>query len=402
MGRYEHRVWGEAAEPYRAYVPDSIADRAVVLEPETAGMLSAAEVSMRLFENTHAVGASAPALARAMMLAETVASSLIEGIGVNDDVFFRGLLDRWQGGGVEPAMCVQVLDNLSAMEAGLTGAGGEITLDAVLEVNRRVQEHSRLRAYGGQLREVQNWVGRSGDTPVSAAFVPPPPECVPGLMEDLVLFCNHEELPPVAHAALAHVQFETIHPFADGNGRTGRVLSHMVLRRRGVGLDMLTPISTALYDWHRDYVGGLIVSRYDDDGGSMRANAAVNQWLRFFAEACEHAVAGANRYMEWVGEIQRLDGLRLGGMRVDAGARRLLEQLPAHPVLNSALSADLTGRSRQSANVFLRELCEVGVLVPEGEGRRNRVFRAPEYCDLFTELVVCRTSERDLGDTFVV
>jgi Fic family protein len=91
------------------------------------------------------------------------------------------------------------------------------------------QPASKDRQYAGKLREKQNWIGGSAYNPCTAAFVPPPPELVPGLLEDLCSFCNADSLPAVAQAALAHAQFETVHPFADGNGRTGRGLIQLVL-----------------------------------------------------------------------------------------------------------------------------------------------------------------------------
>ena len=405
MGRYEQCVWpvDGRLEPYRAYVPDTISDWTVALEPETAGALTAAEVALRMFEQ----GRNDPVLARVMLLAEAVASSLIEGLGVSAVDLFRGLMEEAETGRAQHPTTRWVLDNVKAMEAlAESPPAGDVTLEAICAVNRTVMVHSRIPEHGGLLREVQNWVGRQGDNPTTASFVPPPPELVPELMEDLVAFCNGDELPPVAQAALAHVQFETIHPFADGNGRTGRALSHLVLRRRGVGTELMAPISAALYDWHRDYVGGLIVSRYDRESRRDmcpdRSGAAANQWLRMFADACVHAVEGGKRYVEWSDDIRRRHGEQLHGLRSDAGARLLLAQLPAHPVVNSARAAALTGKTRQTAIAFLRTLEKSGVLVKEGDVRRNRVFEAPEYCRIFDALLICRTAERDFGDTFVV
>ncbi|WP_201295193.1 MULTISPECIES: Fic family protein [Nocardia] len=121
------------------------------------------------------------------------------------------------------------------MAANAVGRGESITEDVLLEIHRRLLAGTRLAEHGGSLRDVQNWIGGSSFNPCSAAFVPPPPELVPELMEDLISFCNSDDLPAVAQAAIAHAQFETIHPFIDGNGRTGRALIHLILRRRRRG-----------------------------------------------------------------------------------------------------------------------------------------------------------------------
>ena len=108
-------------------------------------------------------------------------------------------------------------------------------------MHERLLAGTRLERYAGRLRAVQNWIGGSSFNPCSAAFVPPPPEHVRALMADLCEFCNQDTLPAVAQAAMAHAQFETIHPFVDGNGRTGRALIHVILRRRGLAPRLVPP-----------------------------------------------------------------------------------------------------------------------------------------------------------------
>jgi Fic family protein len=102
---------------------------------------------------------------------------------------------------------------------------------------------------------------------------------VPELLEDLIAFCNEDDLPAVAQAALAHAQFETIHPFIDGNGRTGRVLIHLILRRRGLATRIIVPVSLILATWSRSYVAGLMGTRYRGSPGSEHAHAGINRWL---------------------------------------------------------------------------------------------------------------------------
>jgi Fic family protein len=112
----------------------------------------------------------------------------------------------------------------------------------------RVQDAFPLAVPVGHIRAAQNWIGGSSYNPCSAAFVPPPPELVHDLLDDLCHFCNDDSLPAVAQAAMAHAQFETIHPFVDGNGRTGRALVHFVLRTRGLATRVLPPISAEAQD----------------------------------------------------------------------------------------------------------------------------------------------------------
>ncbi|MCB9389668.1 MAG: Fic family protein [Acidimicrobiia bacterium] len=106
----------------------------------------------------------------------------------------------------------------------------------------------------GKIRTEQNWIGGTSWGPLNAEFVPPPPDMLPMLLEDLVEFCNRADLPAVVQAAVAHAQFETLHPFADGNGRAGRCLIHIILGRRGMEGPLRPPISLGLAADKRSYI----------------------------------------------------------------------------------------------------------------------------------------------------
>jgi Fic family protein len=130
---------------------------------------------------------------------------------------------------------------------------------------------------GGRLRRRQNWIGRPGSTPVNADFVPPRDKQVRPLLKDLCAFIEREDVPILAQAAIAHAQFETIHPFGDGNGRVGRCLIHVVLRRRELAPRYVPPISLILAARVKQYVGGLILYR----------EGQTNEWTRFFATVAD-------------------------------------------------------------------------------------------------------------------
>jgi Fic family protein len=142
------------------------------------------------------------------------------------------------------------------------GRGEPLTSDLLLELHRCLLRGTQLEEDGGNFRAEQNWIGGSDYNPCSADFVPPPHELVPDLMADLCAFCRTDDLSPVAQAAVVHAQFETIHPFVDGNGRTGRAPIHMVLRRRGIAERVLPPVSLVLATLVRSYIDGLTAFRY--------------------------------------------------------------------------------------------------------------------------------------------
>lgn len=131
-----------------------------------------------------------------------------------------------------------VMANISLMRDAVASVSRmpRITVDALCDINRLLLQGSAVAERAGRLRTEQNWIGGNNVNPIGAAYVPPRPEHVPSLMDDLVSFCNSSPLPTLARAALAHAQLETIHPFVDGNGRTGRALIHIVLRRGGLSV----------------------------------------------------------------------------------------------------------------------------------------------------------------------
>ena len=136
---------------------------------------------------------------------------------------------RQMGEKARDVTAAEILANIDAMVWGVATVdpGGRITVETVQEVHRRLMADSRIQDHGCSIRTVQNWIGGSGHNPCSAAFVPPPPEDVPTLMDDLLPFCNDDGLSPLVQTAIAHAKFETIHPFVDGNGRAGRALIHL-------------------------------------------------------------------------------------------------------------------------------------------------------------------------------
>ena len=262
----------------------------------------------------------------------------------------------------------------------------DISVASLLEIHGRLLAGTRLQEHAGRLRTEQNWIGGSGFNPCSADYVPPPPGKVPELMEDLCSFCNDDSLPPVVQAGIAHAQFETIHPFVDGNGRTGRVLIHMVLRRRGLAPRVVPPISLILATWTRDYVAGLTRTRYVGTSDNELAHSGINQWIGLFAAACLRAVQDANQFEKRIEALQASWRDRLSRIRAGSALALLIERLPGAPLVTTDTAARLIGRSFQATNEAIPRLVETGILTATTVGRRNRAFEAREVIDAFTDL----------------
>jgi Fic family protein len=373
---------------YEAYIPDFLSDHDFRIAGETAAQIAEAEQQVAALNTSRTALVDSESMSRLLLRAEAVASSRIEGLEVGGRRLLKAQLAgelRIDAGDVT---AIEVMSNIEAMRWGIDRLGGSeaIRVDGLLEVHRRLMAGSRLEAHGGQIRDEQNWIGGSEYNPCRADFVPPPPHRVADLLEDLAEFCNSETLPPLVQAAIAHAQFETVHPFVDGNGRTGRILIHAILRRRGLAPITVPPISLVLATWSREYVGGLTATRYEGPSDSPQARSGLDQWIGFFAEAALRSVADAGTYNQRVSEIQVEWRRAIGKVRSGSSVDLILRALPAAPLLTVKTAAGLTGRSEQAANEAIRRLIDAGVLSQTTVGRRNRAFEAPEMVEALTDL----------------
>lgn len=198
-------------------------------------------------------------------------------------------------------------------------------------------------------------------------------------------------------AAIAHAQFETIHPFIDGNGRTGRALIHVILRRRGIAPKILPPVSLVLATWSRSYVERLTATRYRGRHDSATAQEGINHWIALFAAACRRAVDDASALERRVGRIQHDWRSEVDRVRMGSAVELLLGVLPGAPVISVSSAADLIGRSFQATNLAMSRLASAGVVRQVTLGRRNRAFEAPAIVDAFTALE--RQLASPTGDT---
>ncbi|MHB8263340.1 MAG: Fic family protein [Acidimicrobiales bacterium] len=373
---------------YGAYVPDPLVDRTFTIDGEVAADIADAETAIARLNVEASSLVDTEALARILLRAESVASSRIEGLEIGARRLLRAEAAREFGDDPSDITAVEVLGNIDAMVYGIESVqvDDEITTGLILEIHRRLLAGSRLEKYGGRYRDVQNWIGGSSYNPCSAAYVPLPPERVADLMTDLCTFSNDDRLPAVAQAAIAHAQFENIHPFVDGNGRTGRALIHLILRRRGLALRVLPPVSLILATWSQDYIGGLEATRYRGPATSKQAREGINLWIGRFATACKRSVDDAASFEQQALAIEAEWRERLGRVRAQSSADLLLRALVGAPVVTVNSAASMIGRSFVHTNEAIQHLAEAGILRQVSVGRRNRAFEAPEIIEAFTAL----------------
>jgi len=297
-----------------------------------------------------------------LLRTEAIASSRIEGLVISQH--------RLALAGVDPgrdALATSVLGNLDALRSALDLSTQPINIEALRTIHRALLENTADAAIAGQLRESQNWIGGRHPNPRGAAFIPPPEDRIEGLLSDLCRFCERDDLPPLVQAAIAHVQFETIHPFADGNGRVGRALIQVVLARRGLTRSgdrwILPPISLVLAARSDAYIAGLSAFRAGDHG----------EWLAFFLETVHASTTLAEGLLRDVLVLQERWRTLAGKPRADSAAEALIARLPEIPIIDLTAATSLTGASREATRKAIDRLEGAGVLTEiTGRGRLRR------------------------------
>jgi Fic family protein len=367
---------------YRAFVPEPVAEIEVNLDGAVAALVAEAEARIAAL-NRSGSPALVP-LARLLLRTESIASSKVEGMQADATSLARGEVAHDTGRPLGEDVA-GILANVDAMRLAVETA----TEHAAIEPGHLREIHRALLARSapdraGRFREGQGWIGGNDYNPCDAVYVPPPEDRIEALVHDLCVFSDQDRLSPLVQAAIAHAQFETIHPFDDGNGRTGRALVQVLLRRRGLAPAFVPPVSVVLAAQKQRYIDGLVAFREDDLG----------RWLETFASAAARSADLALSYLEDVASLQ--EGWRTGvrereKVRADAAALRLIEILPGYPVITvavalAALEASGHRRSRAAVQVGVTQLEEAGVLHRVGSSRRNRAWEADGLLELITRL----------------
>ncbi len=365
-GRWIDMSW--QSRTVSAWLPDGLADRPGTFSDATVRSAERAVAALQLVDRR--IPTNWEPLARLLLRTEGIASSSIEGVRAPIAHVAAAEL------GATETAADWVADNLASVEASLSSTG-DLEIDDLHRWHELLMRHSQLPDdMIGRFRPAPGWIG--GMSPRDAAFVPPPPDHIDDLVGDLVRWINDDQLDAVTTAALAHAQFETIHPYGDGNGRLGRLLIGWILRRRGVIERLPPPISVLIARDPGGYLAGLHLFREigSDDWVRWFANVATNA-----ATASDEMVTAAQALLdEWVAATNHL--------RADSAARRLVPLLPGSPVVSSRTTATLLDTSERSARTALHELTALEILEPidtprhPGAGRPVRLYAATKLLEI--------------------
>jgi Fic family protein len=381
--------FGESARTfwYETFVPDPIASIDPAFPLTAVEAVAEAERAVRDLTAAPEL-AGLEALSRQLLRAESVASSRIEGLELSHRRLAKAVFDPASA----DRTARSVVGNIEAMERAieLGATAAEIRTGDLLDLHRVLFARTEDEQIGGRIRERQNWIGGSSISPRRAEFVPPPATEVARLLEDLCVFANRQDVPPVVQAAIAHAQFETIHPFVDGNGRVGRALIHAILRRRAISARFVPPISLVLLGNANSYIEGLTLFRDGDLAG----------WSTRFAHALRDSTVLATGLGSALAELQASWREAAGRPRRTSASQRLIELLAAKPVIDIPMVATLLDVSYPQAREAVLRLEVAGVLKPVSIGRkRNRAWETPTLLTLldnfeFEALTPTRAIER--------
>ena len=367
-GHEEIVTWNGA--PVRAWVPDPLASQDFDVGLRTARRTEQALAAVRASGRDYA---RFEPLTLLLLRAEGVASSYIEGLRTPlADVAAAEV------GDTSNATAAWVADNLAAVRYALAGAGRNIAIEDIHEWHRRLMGPTgRLpEEMVGAFRTAQSWIG--GTSPRNASFVPPPADRVEDLMVDLVGFVNAEWVDPVTQAAVAHAQFEVIHPYGDGNGRIGRILIGWILAHR-TGITVPPPVSVFIARDPGGYLGGMTRFRLGE----------LDPWVEWLAAELQYSSEAAESLLGRTEQLLEEWSRRIDDLRADATARLVLPVLIEHPVVSSDLIAERVAASERAARTALALLAERGILETyeketAGRGRPRRYWVASELIAMVT------------------
>lgn len=353
-------------------IPARIADLDLAIPGDVAEDLDAAARAVASLDTSH--GPVLSALSGLLLRTDSVASSRIEHINASIDDYARAL-----HGSRANASAVSMVAASQAMESLID----VVTTSRSIELQDLLAAHRALMANeagegpnAGRVRDVQNWVGGGNYSPRGALLVPPPPDLLDDLLADLIAFANRDDLPSLLQATIAHAQFETLHPFTDGNGRIGRALVNAIMRARGTTTTVVVPIASALVARRDAYFAALDAYRE----GNLERIVDLFAFAAFIAS--EESSVSATRIRElpdrWLAD--------LGRTRRGSAPMVLMEHVLAHPVISAADAEDVLGSGTSVAYTAIDRLEASGILRPLTDRKRNQVWGAGALLEELADL----------------
>ncbi|TGD85143.1 Fic family protein [Mycolicibacterium sp. CH28] len=353
---------------YHPAVPATIADLVLDLPPSVLADAESASREIARFDAE--LGGEIAPFASVLLRSESAASSQIE----NSTAPARAIGEAELPGGKAKRNAELIVANTAAMQAAVA-LSDALDADAIRAMHHALMVNDSRHTPGG-FRTEPVWIG-GGPTPIGAIFVGPRHELIPAAIGDLLAFAQRADLPVLPQIAVSHAQFETIHPFADGNGRTGRALVQAMLRNKGLTRQVTVPVSAGLLADTNAYFAALTSYRDGD------ASPIVER----FSRATVRAIVNGRQLVTELREIREAWNDVITA-RSDSAVWKVADLLTRRPVVNAVLLEHELGIESTNAHRYLNPLTRAGILVETTNGPRNRVWRSPEVLaalDAFAE-----------------
>lgn len=347
---------------YSAAVAAAISVRAVPMTGELSAAVDEASGEIARFDEH--MGSDVAPFAALLLRSESAASSQIEQLTASA----RAIAEAEISGGKSGSNAAQVVANTRAMTAAID-LSSDLSSGAILAMHDALMR-SHDPQIAGRWREEQVWIGGSSLGPHQARFVPPQFSRIPAAMEDLVLFMKRDDLPALVQAAIAHAQFETVHPFVDGNGRTGRALMHALLHGKGLTRHVTVPVSAGLLTGVDDYFSALNDYRAGDPTSIV-------------SRVVDASFTAVTNGRELVRDLRGIRGSWNDRIKARRGANvwRIADLLLAHPVVNADMIATSLGIAPSNVYAPVEPLLAAGVLTLANDRRRGQIWRSTEVLE---------------------
>ncbi|TDC15178.1 Fic family protein [Kribbella albertanoniae] len=353
------------AGPYRSAVTPAIAHIEIELPSRTLALADEASTEIVRFDAE--LGTDVAPFAAILLRSESASSSRIENLTSSARAIALAEL-----GNDNRQNAAEIVSNVHAMKAAIE-LSDRIDESAILAMHSALLIDHQPEIVG-RWRDQQGWIGGNDYGPHQAAFVPPHQDRVPAAMADLIEFAQRDDIPVLVHAALIHAQFETVHPFPDGNGRTGRALIHAILRRRGLTRNVTIPVSAGLLTDTNGYFDALTAYRSGEPEVIVTLMAEATFTAITNGRLLVRDLKGARE--RWSEKIEA---------RRDAVIWRIMDLLLRQPVVDTALVERELDVTPANAGRALLQLTSAGVTKEFSDKKRNRMWQAPEVLSALDE-----------------
>jgi len=368
---YESAAWSTDAEvgaasraqvrkhkgSYNAAIPARIRGSEVIVSEQVAALADEASAEIARFDAE--MGQELAPFTSLLLRSESAASSRIENLTASA----RAIAEAELRGSAGASNAAQIVANTRAMTAAIN-LSQSLTSESILVMHDALMRPHDPRI-AGRWRTQQVWIGGSHLGPHDAHFVPPLHRRVPGAIDDLIAFIDRDDVPVVIQAAIAHAQFETIHPFIDGNGRTGRALVHALLRGKGLTRHVTVPVSAGLLVDVDSYFQALGEYRRGDLGPIVTEFA--NASFASITNAKELIMKLRSIRQSWTEQVKARRG---------SNTWRIADLLITQPVVNAAVIAQHLDIAPNNVYAPIRPLIDAGAITQIGDTKRGRIWRS--------------------------